>query len=194
MKKILSLLLALAMVLALAACDGNNNAEETTPATDAPTEAPVVMPESALALLEELWNAQEEKFSVFGGDAMNMVADAPGAYGLEDTETLEVQLLVPGDKAASIDEAASLFHGMMLNNFTCGAFRTSDAEALAKAISEKMQNNQWMCGFPEKGFVATLGGEYVVMAFGLQQVIDPMAANLQAAYPAAAFVFNDAIV
>lgn len=194
MKKILSLLLALTMVLSLAACGGNNNAEETTPVTEAPTEPPVTLPESALALLEELWEAQEEKFPVFGGDAMTMVADAPGAYGLEDTETLEVQLLVPADQAASIDEAASLFHGMMLNNFTCGAFHTSDAAALADAISEKMQNNQWMCGFPEKGFVATLGGEYVVMAFGLAQVIDPMAANLQAAYPAAEFIFNDVIV
>lgn len=194
MKKILSMLLALTMVFSLAAC-GGNNAEPTEPSTEAPTDAPAAaMPESALALLEELWEMQQEKFPVFGGDATNMVNDAPGAYGLEDTETLAVQLLVPAEQAATIDEAASLFHGMMLNNFSCGAFHTSDAEALANAISNKMQNNQWMCGFPEKGFVATLGGEYVVMAFGLQQVIDPMAANLQAAYPDTQFVFNDAIV
>lgn len=194
MKKILSLLLVLTMVFSLAACGGNNNVEETTPATEAPTDAPVALPVSALALLEELWDAQEEKFPVFGGDAMNMVSDAPGAYGLEDTETLAVQLLVPAEQAGLIDEAASLFHGMMLNNFTCGTFHTTDAETLANAISETMQNNRWMCGFPEKGFVATLGGEYVVMAFGLAQVIDPMVAALQEAYPAAQFVFNDAIV
>lgn len=193
MKKLMTLLLALAMVMSLAAC-GGNNAEETVPPTEAPTEAPVVLPESALALLETLWDMQEEKFPAFGGDAANMVADAPGAYGLEDTETLAVQLLVPQDKAGTIDEAASLFHGMMLNNFTCGAFHTSDAAGLASALADAMQNNQWMCGFPEKGFVATLGEEYVVIAFGLQQVIDPLAANLQEAYPAAQFVFNDAIM
>ena len=130
MKKILSLLLVLTMVFSLAACGGNNNVEETTPATEAPTDAPVALPVSALALLEELWNAQEEKFPVFGGDAMNMVSDAPGAYGLEDTETLAVQLLVPAEQAGLIDEAASLFHGMMLNNFTCGTFHTTDAETL----------------------------------------------------------------
>lgn len=193
MKKTLSFLLALVMVLSLAACGGNHDAEQT----EAPTEPPVEVPGSALEILENTWNLfdDSEKFPVMGGDAVNMVDGAPGEYGLADTASLEVQLLVPADQVANIDEAASLFHGMMLNNFTSGVFHvTGDAQAFANMLAEKMQNNQWMCGFPEKGMVAIIGGEYVAMAFGLNDAVNPFTAKLTQAYPEAELLFNDAIV
>ena len=189
MKKLTCLLLALCLLLC--AC-GGNDAEVTEPAT----ELEVTVPGSALEILETVWAlyGEEEKFPVFGGDVNNMIDGAPGAYGLEDTETMAVQLLVPVDQAEKVTEAASLFHGMMLNNFTCGVFRVADGAAFADVMAEALQSNQWMCGCPEKGIVAAIGGEYVVMAFGLADAMDPFTARLREAYPETRFVFDDAIV
>ena len=53
MKKLISMLLVLTMVLCLAACGGNN-----TPATEGPTEAPVIKVEGTM---EELLNKVVEK-------------------------------------------------------------------------------------------------------------------------------------
>ena len=191
MKKLITVCLALVMVLSMVAC-GNKNTE--TPSEPADT---VEVPGSALEILENVWAlyTDDEKFPVMGGDMVNMVDGAPGAYGLEDAESLSYQLLVPADQVANIDEAASLFHGMMLNNFTCGAFHvTGDADAFASAMVNAVKGNQWMCGMPETMLVAVVGGEYVVMAFGINDAMNPFIAKFTEAYPAAVTVANEAIV
>lgn len=190
MKKVIALILALMMVLSMVAC-GN---KEETPVE---TEPQVEVPGSALEILETVWAlySDDEKFPVMGGDMANIVDGAPGAYGLEDVESLTYQLLVPAEEAANIDEAASLFHGMMLNNFTCGAFHvTGDADAFAAAMVNAVKENRWMCGMPETMLVAIVGGEYVVMAFGINDAMNPFIAKMTEAYPAAVTVANEAIV
>lgn len=192
MKKLIALLLALVMVCSLVACGNKNAADPTEPSTE-PT---VEVPGSALEILENVWAlyGDNEKFPVMGGDANNMVDGAPGAFGYEDTEMLTYQLLVPADQAGNIDDAASLFHGMMLNNFTCGAFHvTGDADAFAAAMVNAVKNNQWMCGMPETMLVSVVGGEYVVMAFGINDAMNPFIANLAEAYPDAVTVANESI-
>lgn len=189
MKKVIALILTLVMIMSLAACGG----KEATPVE---TEPPVNVPASALEILENVWAlyGDDEKFPVMGGDMVNMVDGAPGAYGLEDAESLTYQLLVPADQVANIDEAASLFHGMMLNNFTCGAFHvTGDADAFASAMVNAVKNNQWMCGMPETMLVSVVGGEYVVMAFGINDAMNPFIAKLTEAYPDAVTVANEAV-
>ena len=181
MKKLIALSLALVMILAMAAC-GKKNAE---------------VPGSALEILENIWAlyGDDEKFPVMGGDAVNMVDGAPGAFGIEDTDMLTYQLLVPADQAGNIDEAASLFHGMMLNNFTCGVFHvTGDADAFADAMVNAVKNNQWMCGMPETMTVSIIGGEYVLMAFGIGDAMTPFTAKLAEAYPDAETVASEPIV
>ena len=76
MKKLIALSLALVMILAMAAC-GKKNAE---------------VPGSALEILENVWAlyGDDEKFPVMGGDAVNMVDGAPGAFGIEDTDMLAI--------------------------------------------------------------------------------------------------------
>ena len=212
MKKILTLALAAVMALSLVACGGNNN-ETTAPETTVPaveTTAPVTettAPETettapvtadangATTVLQNIWNNVEEKWAIIGGsDAENPVWDAPGNYDLA-SENLPYQLLVPAEELGNIDEAASLFHGMMLNNFTCGVFHvTGDAQTFADAMVESIQNNQWMCGMPETMLVAVVGGEYVVMAFGINDAMNPFIAKMTEAYPAAVTVANEAIV
>ena len=191
MKKLITLCLALVMVLAMAAC-GNKNAETPTE----PENAPVEVPASALEILENVWAlyGDDEKFPVMGGDANNMVDGAPGAFDLSDADTAAYQLLVPAEQLGNIDEAASLFHGMMLNNFTCGVFHvTGSAQDFAKAMVAAVKNNQWMCGMPETMLVSVIGGEYVLMAFGINDAMTPFEAKLAEAYPAAETVANEPV-
>ena len=203
MKKLIALLLALVLVMGLVAC-GNKTPETPVidePATDAPTETPTteapapVGPASALELLETVWAlyTDDDKFPVFGGDGLNMVDGAPGAY--TDMEGLESQLLVPADKQADVTEIASLFHGMMLNNFSCGAFKLAegvDAAAFADVMKEAVTNNRWMCGFPEKYMIAVVG-DCVVMVFGLNDAVNPFEAKLVEAYPDAEVKYSEAL-
>ena len=191
MKKLISLCLALVMVLAMAAC-GNKNAETPTE----PENEPVEVPASALEILENVWAlyGDDEKFPVMGGDANNMVDGAPGAFDLSDADTAAYQLLVPAEQLGNIDEAASLFHGMMLNNFTCGVFHvTGSAQDFAKAMVDAVKNNLWMCGMPETMLVSVIGGEYVLMAFGINDAMTPFEAKLAEAYPAAETVANEPV-
>ena len=186
MKKIIAMLLVLTVAMGLVACGNNNGASTTTEAAQGPA--------SALELLETVWGsyADNEKFPTMGGDANNMVDGAPGKYDLAD-EGLTSILLVPAEQTANIDEAASLVNAMMLNNFTCGAFHViGDAKAFADAMNSAISTNRWMCGMPEKMLVAVVG-EYVVAAFGLNDVMTTFESKLTAAYPAAELVYNTAI-
>ena len=184
MKKLIALLLALVLVMGLVAC-GEKTPE--TPAAEGP---------AALELLETVWGlyGDDEKFPVFGGDGLNMVDGAPGAY--TDMEALQSQLLVAPEQQANVTEIASLFHGMMLNNFSCGAFKLAegvDAAAFADTMHEAVTNNQWMCGFPEKVVIAVVG-DCVVMAFGLNDAVNPFEAKLTEAYANAEIKYSEALV
>ena len=193
MKKILATVLALVMVLAMAGCNSNKN-EETTPAT---TTAPAVqLPESALAILEATWGnyAEDEKFFAMGGNPENAVDGAPGNYNMEYAENLTYNLIVPAESIAQVKEAATLIH-MNANTFTSGVIRVvegADASAFATTMREAIQNNQWMCGFPETLYIATLG-DYVVIAFGLNDAMNPFQAHIVEAYPDIIVAYNEAI-
>lgn len=200
MKKLIALLLALVLVMGLVACGNNTdvpNTDETpeAPATENTESAAVNAPASALELLETVWGlyGEDEKFPTFGGDGLNMVDGAPGAY--TDMEALQSQLLVAPEQQANVTEIASLFHGMMLNNFTCGAFKLADgvdAAAFADTLHEAVANNRWMCGFPEKVMIAVVG-DCVVMVFGLNDAVNPFEAKLTEAYSFAEIKYSEAI-
>lgn len=188
----MSLVLVLTMLVTVAAGCTRNGNKDTTGTT-------AEVPASALEVLTNTWAkyADDEKFPVYGGDPANMVTDAPGSYSLQDTESLGVQLLVPADKVKNITEAAALFHGMMSNNFSCGVFRVAEgvkAADFAETMHQAVKNAQWLCGMPEKAVVAVVGGEYVLMAFGLKDVIDPFQAKLTQAYPDAEIKYSVDII
>ncbi len=190
MKKMISMLLALTLVMGLAACGNQNDAQDTTT-------APMDVPGSALEVLETVWAAygEEEKFPAAGGDAESMTMDAPGSYSTED-EGITAMLLVPAEETAKIDSAASLMHAMMSNYFTCGAFHMAegaDAAAFAQTMRDAIASNRWLCAMPEAMVVAVVGGEYVVAAFGLQDNMETFQNKLTAAYPGADVKFSEAI-
>ena len=198
MKKIIAMLLAVMLVASMAAC-GNNAAEATVATTEATTPATEstaadntaedVVPASALEVLETVWNsyADDDKFAVFGGNQNeNAVMDAPGAFDVADTEGLTYLLLVPEDQIANIDGAASMVHLMNGNNFTCGVFHvTGDVQAFAAAMKAAINGNRWMCGMPEQMFITVIGGEYVLVSYGVGDAMNPFQAKVAAAYPGA---------
>lgn len=192
MKKILAIVLALVMVMAMAGC--NNNGGETTAAT---TTSAVVAADTALELLEAVWGnyAESEKFAVIGGDFGNPVDNAPGSYDLKEAEGLSATLLIPADQLANVTEAATMVHMMNANTFTGGVVRLAagaDAATFAKAVRDAIQNNQWMCGFPEKLVVATLG-DYIVIAYGLNDAMGPFQQHLVEAYADIDLTYNEVI-
>lgn len=214
MKKLIALLLALTFVLGLAAC-GNDTANDTTPATTTEpaetteniedvTEGTEEFVEETFAppatngatdVINAIWNAvpDDNKFFAMGGDFNNIADNAAGVYGLEDQEAITATLLIPAEQIANVDEAASLMHAMLANNFTCGAFHvTGDKAAFVEAMHEAVTNNQWMCGMPEKLIIAEIG-EYVLVCFGINDAIAPFEAALATAHADAVIKYNEAI-
>ncbi len=181
MKKLTAILLVLAMAVALVACTGGKTDSETT--------APEANgPETALALLEEVWKtyAEEEKFAAAGGDSTeeNSRSDAPGKFGISDAETLDSMLGFPQDSVTLIDDAASLMHMMNQNTFTCGAYHvanSSDIDTLAAKLKDNILARRWMCGFPEKLVIVAVG-DYVLSYFGNGETVDLFTAKLTAVY------------
>lgn len=191
MKKLIAFVMAIAMVTVLAACGGGNTATE-------PVAPEANVPVSALEILENVWGnyADDEKFPIMGGNVESGIMDAPGNYDMAYAENLTFNLLVPADQVANVTEAASMIHMMNANTFTCGVLRLAegtDAAAFAGAMEQAVQTNQWMCGFPETLVISVIGGEYVLVAFGLNDAMTPFQTHLATAYPAAQTLYNEAI-
>ena len=191
MKKIISLVLAAMLTLSLAACGTKNDSKGDQPAA----------PASALDLLEKVWSTytDDEKFPAAGGDYETSVDDAPGAFDPSNADNLNFLLTVPTEDASLIDDAASLMHMMNANTFTCGAFHAANAEDVssiveeaAKEIRDYIMAKQWMCGFPDKLVIATLGN-YVVSVYGDEELVNTFRDKLQAAYSDAAIAYDEMI-
>ena len=192
MKKILALPLAAVMVLSMAACGNNANTDETQ-ATEATETAA-----SALEILETIWAkyGEDEKFAIIGGNMESAVDGAPGNYDMAYAENLTYNLLVPADQLASVDQAATMIHMMNANTFTCGVVHLTegtDVAAFANTMRDAVQGNQWMCGFPETLVIATIGN-YVLVAFGINDAMTPFEQHFTAAYPGWETIASEPIV
>ncbi len=188
MKKLICAIMALSMILALAAC--GKEPAETTP----PTEAG---PGSALEILETIWNAhgEEEKFAVMGGNAANPQDGKPGAFPLDD-ESITYSLLIPAEQLGNVTEAASMIHMMNANSFTSGVFKLAEgvtAADFSAAMKDAILNNQWMCGFPETLLIQDIAGQYVLVAFGVNDLMNPFITHLNASYPGSTALVQEAI-
>ena len=191
MKKVLAILLAVLTVCSFAACAAKTGGAEDSSTVDIP---------DALTLLNTVWASytDDEKFPAAGGDydEANMTDGAPGKVGLDDASSVEYLLSVPADVVAKFDDAASLTHMMNLNTFTCGAYRLKDAadvDSVAASIKEYIMGKQWMCGFPDKLIVVSVGN-YIVECFGAEDLVNMFRDKLVAAYPSANVITDEAIV
>ena len=153
---------------------------------------------SALQILENIWAqyADDEKFAIMGGNPEAGVMDAPGVYDMAYAENLSYNLLIPAEQLANVAEAATMIHMMNANTFTGGVVRLkegTDVAAFAAAMRDAIQGNQWMCGFPETLIVADMGGNCVLIAFGVNDAMTPFRANMAEAYPYCVELYNEAI-
>ena len=183
MKKIVSLALAMLLVLSLAACGGKNSG--TGDVSD------------ALTLLNTVWAtySEEEKFPVSGGDYDHPVDDAPGAFDISNADNMDYMLGFPGPSVANLVDAASLMHMMNANTFTAGAFHvasSSDVDSVVSDLKDNIMNRQWMCGFPDKLVILTLG-DYVISCYGAEDLVDQFSEKVTEAFADAAVVCDEAI-
>lgn len=154
---------------------------------------------SAVALLEQVWAsyAEEERFPAAGGDYENSVMDQPGTFDITNQEALQSMLYVPQEAVEQIDDAALLMHMMNVNTFTAGAFHVKDAagaEAFAQAMKDNIEKAQWICGTPEKLLIISVGNDYVVTAFGAEELMDVFQEKLTAKYQSADIFYEAEII
>ena len=189
MKKLIAILLAALTALSLTACAAKPAAQPD--ALDIP---------DALTILNTVWASysEDEKFPAAGGDysEQNMTDGKPGKVGLDNVSDVEYLLSIPASVIEQADDAASLFHMMNGNTFTCSALHLTDAAAMdetAKTVKDSIMTKQWMCGFPDKLVVAAID-KYLISFFGAEDLVNTFRDKLQAAYPAAVIISDDPIV
>ena len=169
-----------------------------TPKPETPAEdKPAAAVDDALTILNAIWNtySDEEKFPAAGGDSEHAVDGAPGSFDASNADSLSYQLTFPADDASLIDSAASLVHMMNLNTFTCGAFHVADANNVARLADDlrtTIQAKHWMCGFPDKLVIVTVG-QSVLSVYGNEELVNTFRDKLLASYPTAAAVYDEAI-
>ena len=169
-----------------------------TPKSETPAEdKPAAAVDDALTILNAIWNtySDEEKFPAAGGDSEHAVDGAPGSFDVSNADSLSYLLTFPADDASLIDSAASLVHMMNLNTFTCGAFHVADANNVAKLADDlrtTIQAKRWMCGFPDKLVIVTVG-QSVLSVYGNEELVNTFRDKLLTSYSAATAVYDEAI-
>lgn len=169
-----------------------------TPKPETPAEdKPAAAVDDALTILNAIWNtySDEEKFPAAGGDSEHAVDGAPGSFDASNADSLSYLLTFPADDASLIDSAASLVHMMNLNTFTCGAFHVADANNVARLADDlrtTIQAKHWMCGFPDKLVIVTVG-QSVLSVYGNEDLVNTFRDKRLASYSAATAVYDEAI-
>lgn len=192
MKKILTLTIAAVLVFSLVSC-AKKDKEDVTTGTSA-ADVQKNGPKSALEILETVWKkySADDKFAAMGGSEKNMKEDAPGKFNLGDAEALDFELGFPKAEVDKLDDAASLLHMLNQNTFTCGVYHvknSADIEALAAKIKDNILARNWMCGFPEKLVIMTVG-DYIVSVFGAAELISTFTAKLTDSYGSVRQLFD----
>ena len=189
MKRIFTAVLAL--LLLLSACGKE-------PESASAAQSGQSRPSSALEVLEKTWAlyGEEERFSVMGGDMDNAVDGKPGSYSMENKENLQYDVLIPAELLEYVDTAATMVHMMNRNTFTCAAMTLNTGMALedfAQTLRDGIQEQQWMCGFPDMLFVASPAEGMVVMAFGMAESMRYFYNHFMEAWPGATVLYDESI-
>lgn len=195
-KKIAMIMCAVFMVTAIG-CGGSKDAVDNGN-TEENAAVETVDVADSVELLTNVWNTYEEadKFPIGGGDYENMVSDSVGAFDVTKTEDLDSLLGMPADGATMIDDAASMMHMMNANTFTAGAYHLTDAslkQDLADLLKDNIMNRQWMCGFPDTLLIASVGGEYMVSAFGNAEIMENFKTKLQEQYEVTEVIYEESL-
>ena len=205
MKKIIVFLLVLAMTFSCVACGGGENNTQTPSSSEtesgtntendqepSSTEGNTdtdnqVQVTDAAEILQKAWAQYKdnEKFAAVGGHYSGYTDNAPAKYDISQVADIEAVFCIPTEVVAMMDDAASLQHGMNVNNFSamaCHIKEGADMQAIINAIKEKTVSNRWLCGHPDRLIIVTIGEEYLVTAFGNGEIIDNFQSKLLGVY------------
>lgn len=170
---------------------------ENTPAAEGGTEN-ADSAKAVLDLLDSVWATytEDEKFPAAGGDYDNNVDSAPGRVDISNAETVSYLLTFPEEDVAKLDGAASLVHMMNGNTFTCGAFHAANADdvsAIVEDIHTAVSGKHWMCGFPDKMFLAA-NGNVIVSVYGNEDLVNTFRDKLLSVDAGFTAVYDEAIL
>lgn len=200
MKKLIALMMAMAIIASFAACGTEKDKTEDTKETenvtqdttseeaekvteDARDELDIGADTAALEIMEYAWMGMggERQPVVIGGHFSAEYTSGPYTYDLTYAEDLAATLLLPEDQMDKVTEAATAVHMLNANSMTAGVIKLAegtDVKVFADAVADRIVNNQWMCGFPEKMAVIQINENYLLVAYGLFELIDPMVEGL----------------
>lgn len=195
MKKIISLALVFLMSLSMlmfAGCSKNDSSNDIDSSSD--SSSPTF--ESAVALYNDIWAkfSDDDKFPCAGGDAEHS-SESPAQFSLNESnaESFKYLLHVTDELYAMLDDdAATLQHMMNTNTFSSAIAKLKDpakASEFAEAYKASVQSQQWMCGFPDKVVVISIGN-YIIMAYGLEDNINNLISACSAIYEQAQVLVN----
>lgn len=161
-------------------------------------ELPAADLNASAQILANIWNLWpvDQQFAVYGGSIENSVMGGPGNLDVAIPDFLIYNLLIPEAQIASVDEAGNMSHMMNGNNFTSGVVHLTagtDVAAFAQAVRDAIQGNQWICGFPETLLIAAINDEYVLIAYGVNDAMDPFIGYVEQAYADAEVLYNEAV-
>ena len=154
---------------------------------------------SAVEVLETVYGvySEDQKFPIGGGDSEHMTTDAPGAFDVSKTEELTSTLSLPESETTHIDDAASMIHMMNANTFTGAAYHlTGDvsADEFADALKEGILAKQWICGMPDTLVVINVDGQYVIAAYGADDLVETFKDNALSALDGAEAIIDTPVV
>lgn len=164
MKKVFASVLAILMVFSMFGC-GKGNKENNTPAVT----------ETSLEMLTKVWEKVGEGLPVIGGDfnadGSHLIDNAPGVFDISNTDALTNQLYVPENAFSHLKDCASVMHMMNANTLTVAFFKVDGMSDFGTTMANTLKDNHWMCGMPEKVYVAAVGSSDFVVAFGVEDII-----------------------
>lgn len=192
MKKIITLFLAAVMIFTLSGCGSRKDTPEESQ-DDGSAYA------ESLDVLSEIMKvyAEDDLFSIYGGDQENAVMDAPGKFDISKTEELEMTLGLPEELSAEIDDAASMVHMMNANTFTGAVYHLKDGtdiNTFADSVKSNIMAKQWICGQPDTLIIIDAGGNYVLTAYGNAELIEVFKNNALSALDGAQVITEAPIV
>lgn len=174
--------------------DGKEDPKDPDDGKDDPAPTPVAA--NALEILDKIWASytDDEKFFACGGlpGDDSLVENKPGECPTSAANLFYNNLSVKEEDVASVKTAASLLHGMNSNTFTGFVLEAKDGVSvtdLAAKVDDSINNRHFMCGFPEKRVILTVGN-FLIAAYGDGELVNDFLAKAQTAYSSATVAYN----
>lgn len=189
MKKIIALILAAAMfslAISLVSCGKGND------------ENPDSNYKSSLELLKKVWGlySKDEKFPASGGNSIFSSGKPAAVNTVKNKDFIKSVTYITDELLDEVaEDAASLAHSMNAIAFSSAVFRLknpSDASDFADNYKNAVQDTHWLCGFPDRVIVVSVG-EYVIVAFGYEDLIDTFKAKCLEADSGARILVDEAV-